>query len=260
MEPVTIAIDPVLIHIGTILVRWYGVAIAVGIALGIVLALREARRKGVDVDATYNTALWSVVIAIVGARLFHVVDRIDFYLQNPSSALSIRQGGLAMWGAIVGGSVAGALYCRWAKLSVGRMADIAAPAILLGQIVGRLGSLINGDAFGSPADLPWSLVYVHPDALIPDLGEPTHPYPLYEMLWNAVALGIVWRLRRRQLPDGTLFLVFLVLYAVGRFVLTFVRQEAIVLAGLQQAQIVALAALAVALPLLVRRRTALVHA
>ncbi len=140
------------------------------------------------------------------------------------------------------------------------MADVAAPAVLLGQIVGRAGSLINGDAFGSPADLPWSLVYVHPDALIPDLGEPTHPYPLYEMLWNAVALGIVWRLRRQQLPDGTLFLVFLVLYAAGRFVLTFVRQEAIVLAGLQQAQVVALVALAIALPLLLRRRAAVVRA
>ncbi len=260
MEPITIAIDPVLFRFGTILVRWYGVAIAAGIALGIVVALREARRKGVDVDATYNTALWAVVVAIFGARLFHVLDRLDFYLQNPASAFSIQQGGLAMWGAIAGGFAAGALYCRWAKLSVGRMADVAAPAVLLGQIVGRAGSLINGDAFGSPADLPWSLVYVHPDALIPDLGEPTHPYPLYEMLWNAVALGIVWRLRRQQLPDGTLFLVFLVLYAAGRFVLTFVRQEAIVLAGLQQAQVVALVALAIALPLLLRRRAAVVHA
>jgi phosphatidylglycerol:prolipoprotein diacylglycerol transferase len=191
--------------------------------------------------------------AVVGARLFHVVDRIDFYLQNPASILAIQQGGLAIWGGVAGGIAAGALYCRLAGLPIARMADVAAPGILLGQIVGRLGCLINGDAYGAPVDLPWSIMYVHQDALIPDLGESTHPYPLYEIAWNLLLLGVLWRLRRRGQPDGVVFLTYLIVYSLGRVILTFVREETIVALGLQQAQLLGLAAILLALPLLARR-------
>src|SRR4051794_10908069 len=121
------AVDPVLVQVGSVVVRWYGLAIATGIALGIYVALREARRLGIGEDPTYNCALWGVFGAIVGARLFHVVDRIDFYLQNPGAILALQQGGLAIWGGIFGGLAAGALYCRIAKLPVARVADAAAP-------------------------------------------------------------------------------------------------------------------------------------
>ena len=251
MGGIVVAIDPVLFRLGDVAIRWYGLAIALGIALGIALALREARRLGISEDATYSCALWSTLGALIGARLFHVVDRIDFYLQNPAGALAVQQGGLAVWGAVAGGFAAGALYCRFAGLSVARMADLAAPALLLGQIVGRVGSLVNGDAYGIAFDAPWSLVYVHEAALIPDLGEPTHPYPLYEMAWNALVLGTIWRLRTRPLPPGTIFVAYLMLYAVGRFVLGFVREDGF------QAQAVALIAVVLVIPFLVRNRAAI---
>lgn len=250
MDGLLIGIDPVVFRYGSIAVRWYGVAIALGIALGVFVALREARRLALDEDAVYNTALWGVVGGLIGARIFHVVDRLDFYLQNPSTVMALQQGGLSVWGGVVGGVLAGAAYARWAKLPLARVADVAAPGLLIGQIVGRLGSLVNGDAYGSPADLPWSITYIHADALIPDLGEPTHPYPLYEMAWNLAVLGVIWRLRRDERPDGTTFLAYIVLYSAGRFLLTFVRQETIGLLGLQQAQLIALvAAVAAAFPL-----------
>src|SRR5262249_27491597 len=135
------AIDPVLVQLGPVTIRWYGLMIAIAIALGIYVALREARRKGISEDQTYNSAMWGVMGAVVGARLFHVVDRIDFYLENPASILAIQQGGLAIWGGVAGGIAAGALYCRMAGLPVARVADVAAPGLLLGQIVGRLGCL-----------------------------------------------------------------------------------------------------------------------
>ena len=257
MGGVVVAVDPVLFQVGDLAVRWYGLMIAVGIALGVAVSLREARRLGVSEDATYACALWGTLGALIGARIFHVLDRVDFYLQNPGAALAVQQGGLAVWGAVVGGLAVGALYCRFAGLPVARMADLAAPALLLGQIVGRVGSLVNGDAYGMAFDAPWSLVYVHEAALIPDLGEPTHPYPLYEMAWNALLLGLLWRLRLRPLPAGTLFAVYLAVYAVGRFALSFVRQEALLLGGLQQAQIVALVVLLVSIPVLVRNRAAI---
>lgn len=236
--------------------RWYGLTIALGIALGVAVALREGRRLDASEDAVYACALWSTLGALIGARLLHVLDRVDFYLQNPASALAVTQGGLAVWGAVIGGFAAGALFCRFAGLSVGRMADVAAPGLLLGQIVGRVGSLVNGDAYGAAFDSPWSLVYVHEAALIPDLGEPTHPYPLYEMAWNGLLLALLWRLRLRALPPGTIFATYLLLYAGGRFALSFVRQEALVL-GLQQAQWIALVAIALSIPVLVRNRAAI---
>jgi phosphatidylglycerol:prolipoprotein diacylglycerol transferase len=253
VDAIVMAIDPVLFQVGSITIRWYGLMIATGIALGIYVALRETRRKGIGEEQTYNCAMWGVIGAIVGARLFHVVDRIDFYLQNPASILAFQQGGLAIWGGVLGGIGAGALYCRQAGLPVARVADAAAPGMLLGQIVGRLGCLINGDAYGARVDLPWSIMYVHQDALIPDLGEYTHPYPLYEIAWNVLLLGFLWRLRRRGGPDGVLFLTYLIVYSLGRVLLTFVRQEAVVALGLQQAQLLGLAVIVLALPLLARR-------
>jgi phosphatidylglycerol:prolipoprotein diacylglycerol transferase len=253
VDAIVMAIDPIALQIGPVTVRWYGLMIATGIALGIYVALREARRLGISEDQTYNTAMWGVMGAIVGARVFHVVDRIDFYLQNPASILAIQQGGLAIWGGVIGGIGAGALYCRLAGLPVARVADLATPGILLGQIVGRLGCLVNGDAWGARVDLPWSIMYVHQDALIPDLGEPTHPYPLYEIVWNVVLLGILWRLRRAGRADGVVFLTFLVFYSLGRVVLSFVRQETIVVLGLQQAQLLGVALIVLAAPVLALR-------
>jgi phosphatidylglycerol---prolipoprotein diacylglyceryl transferase len=254
MDAIVMAIDPVLLQIGPVTIRWYGLMIACGIAMGIYIALREARRRGIGEEQTYNCAMWGVMGAIVGARLVHVVDRIDFYLQNPASILAIQQGGLAIWGGVLGGIGAGALYCRLAGLPVARVADVAAPAMLLGQIVGRLGCLINGDAYGAPVDLPWSIMYVHQDALIPDLGEYTHPYPLYEIAWNVILLGFLWRMRRGSQADGVLFLAYLILYSLGRVLLTFVRQETVVALGLQQAQLLGLIVIALAAPLLLWRR------
>lgn len=250
MDSIIVAIDPIIFRYSSIAIRWYGLAIATGIALGIFAALREARRLGLDEDAVYNTALVGVVGGLFGARLFHVLDRIDFYIQNPRSVLALQQGDLAVWGGVIGGLAAGAVYCRLARLPVMRVADVAAPGLLLGQIVGRVGSIVNGDAHGRVADLPWSFLYVHPDAVIPDLGEPTHPYPLYEIAWNLAVLGVIWRMRREERPAGTVFLTYLVLYSFGRFLLTFVRQETILLFGLQQAQVLAILAALLAAPAL----------
>lgn len=253
MDGAVIAIDPVAFAVGPIVVRWYGLMIALGLASGIAVAVRESRRRSISEDTTYACAMWGMLGAVVGARLFHVVDRLDFYLQNPGAVLALQNGGLAIWGGVLGGLGVGALYCRLASIPLARMADVAAPAILIGQIVGRLGCLVNGDAYGGPLDAPWALIYAHEDALMPNLGEPSHPYPLYEMLWNAIVLGLIWQMRGRRLPDGSIFLTYVVLYSLGRLVLTSVRQEAVVAIGLQQAQIIALLLILAALPPLWRR-------
>lgn len=253
IDPIVIGLDPIALRLGGVPIRWSGLLIALGIVAGLGLAIREAARRQIDRDAIYSCALWSVASGIVGARAFDVLGRIDFYLQNPATIAALRQGGLSGWGAILAGSTAGALYCRIAGRPIGRVADLAAPALLLGVVVGRLGSLVNGDSSGVPIDLPWSTMYIQREALTPTLGEPLHPYPLYEMLWNALALGVVWRIRRAPVAPGTHYLVALLLYAGGRFALGFVRDEPRLALGLQAGQLIALLVLLVVVPL-VRRR------
>jgi phosphatidylglycerol:prolipoprotein diacylglycerol transferase len=121
-----------------------------------------------------------------------------------------------------------------------------------------LGSLVSGDAWGKPASVPWAVVYERADALLPPdrVGMPTHPYAAYELLWSLAIFALLWLLRGHALPPGARFLLLLALYGAGRFALGFLREERVVLAGLQQAQVVALALLAVAVPLLVARRLA----
>lgn len=261
MGPIVINIDPVLLDMGHIQVRWYGLIVLLAIAVGIWFGVREVTRRGVSSDDAWGLASWAVLGGLIGARLFHVVDRLDYYLVNPLAAFAVWQGGLAIWGAIAGGAGAAVWYAFKHRLPLASLADAAAPALLVGQIIGRVACIINGDSTGIPTDLPWGFAYMHPRAAVsPDLlGVPTHPYPLYEILWNGATLALVWGLRTRARVEGALFLTYVTLYALGRFALSFVRREVVWLLGLQEAQVVAvvvLVAAAVALYMLWRRAQA----
>ncbi|MDP2953553.1 MAG: prolipoprotein diacylglyceryl transferase [Chloroflexota bacterium] len=248
-----IDVDPIILHLGPFMLHWYSLAVAGGVLVGILVALKEARRIGLPADRIFALALWAAVAGIIGTRLFHIIDRWEFYAANPGALLSFQQGGLAIWGGVALGVLVGVVYARMNRLPVGRTADIAVLGLLSGQIVGRLGCIVNGDAAGGPINLPWAFIYDHPNALIaPSLrGIPTHPYPLYEMLYNLVVLGVLWKMRTKALPPGFLFFTYLALYSLGRFFLTFVRQEQLIIGNLQQAQIVALLGLIVAVPALI---------
>ena len=253
MNGIVININPVIFHLGGFELRWYGLAIITGVITAALIAIREGGRKGIPADRIYTLTIWAVVGGVLGARLFHVIDRWSYYASNPSLILQFQQGGLAIWGAVAGGFIGAAIYSRVGHLSLARVVDVCTPGLLVAQIIGRIGCIINGDAYGGPTSLPWGFIYTNPATLIPDYlrGVPTHPYPVYEMLWNGLVLLIIWRLRHSFKRDGLLFLSYLPFYALGRFFLTFVRQENVVLDGLQQAQIIALVVFAVSLILLV---------
>jgi len=251
MGPIVIDIDPVIFHIGHFSVGWYGVSIAVAIVAAFSLGLREARRKGIPEDEIYSMGLWAVPAGLIGARLLHVIDKWSYYMANPLAALAIQDGGLAILGAILGGSIAGFGYARRRGLSLGRVADAAAPALILGQAIGRIGCTINGDAVGAPTDLPWGFVYINPGAMAPSLGQAYHPTQVYEMAWDLLVLGLLWWARGRIKVDGLLFLIYLSLYSAGKFTISFWRQEAPFLFGLQEAQVVALATIAFAVAMAV---------
>ena len=249
MNGIIINIDPVIFHLGAFALGWYGLTIVLAIVAAVLIAAHQGKKKGITVDEIYTLALWVVISGIVGARLFHIIDRWEYYAGNPLQILQFQQGGLAIWGALVGGGVAAAAYARIRHIPLGRLVDALGPALLTAHIIGRFGCIINGDAYGGVTSLPWGFIYTHPNALIPVklLGLPTHPYPVYEIIWNTMTLLVIWQLGRYFKKDGLVFLSYLSLYSIGRFVLTFVRQENTIFWGLQQAQIIAVLTLVVSL-------------
>ncbi len=244
---IEIGIDPVIfLNVG-----WHGITIALAIMVGVLWMVREIR-KGANLS--YDTVFTAVVVglpsAIVFSRLLHVIDQWEHYNQHPEQIFG--GAGLAIYGAILGGALAIWIYSRFSRFQFGYFSDLAAPALMLGQAVGRVGCTINGDAWGTETSLPWGVIYTHPDSLAP-AGIATHPWPVYEIIYNLIAFGVLFKLRGRLEPDGSLFLIYLSLYAIWRLCFNFLRDSSPFLFGLHQAQIVAIIVLVITVPLLIRR-------
>jgi phosphatidylglycerol:prolipoprotein diacylglycerol transferase len=245
---IEIDIDPVIVHLGPFALRWYSLMIMIGVMVGTWLAAKFAERRGIPADDVYSAALWVVLGGIVGARLAHVIDRFDFYRANPSKILAVYEGGLAIWGGLIAGGLAGWAYTRRYHIRFWPFADSVAHGAILGQAIGRIGCIVNGDVAGKPTD-GWGFVYTNPNALLPKpeyFNTPTQPYPLYEMIWDLALFGLLFLVARRVKFDGAVFLTYVVVYSLGRFLLTFVREEEIFLFGLQQAQVFSLIAIVIA--------------
>jgi phosphatidylglycerol:prolipoprotein diacylglycerol transferase len=255
----TFAFDPIIAQLGPFQLGWHGLFTALAVLVAVWLAGRLGQRRGISTDVVYSIAGWGVVGGIVGARLFHVMDHLQYYAENPLLIPAVWEGGIAVYGAFIGGLVAGGLAAWRAHLDPWPLLDIAAPAMLVGQAIGRLGCLCNGDAWGSDATgCPFCLAirYTNQNDLLPaDLkGVPTYAYPLYEIGCELLLLVGLWLLRDKlEKRPGLTFLVGAIGYAIIRFGLSYFRQEAIVLLGLQEAQVIALATGVLALGILVWR-------
>ena len=249
MNGIVINIEPIIFHLGPFDLRWYSVAIIAAVITAVIISVRRGKSNGIAPDHIYSLALWAVMAGVIGARLFHIIDHWDHYMANPGQILQFQQGGLAIWGALAGGFTAVIVYSRANHLPFLRLADTLIPGLLVGQMIGRFGCIVNGDAAGGLTTLPWGFIYTNPDALIPPglFGLPTHPYPVYEQIWNGLTLLVIWRLSPRFKKDGQMFVTYLASYSLSRFVLTFMRQENIWFWGLQEAQVIALVAFAIAL-------------
>lgn len=242
---------PVFFTIGPFEVRFYGLMYCIAILVGSVLLKKEVRRKSLaltDDDVT-NWLIYTVVGGIVGARLYYVVFNPGYYLANPLEIPAVWHGGLAIHGGIIGGALVSWAFIKRRGLSFWRMADVAAPVLILGQALGRFGNFMNGDAHGAPTDLPWGIVFP-PESIAGQEfpGVALHPTMLYEMAINFSIFALLWFwLRKRGHKDGFGFALYLVLYSAGRFLVESFRADSLMLGPIKAAQTVSVALFAVAL-------------
>ncbi len=215
-------------QIGPIVIRWYGILMATAIVVGLWLAHREARRENLPADDFISIAQWSILAGLVGARLYEVAFNWDYYGRYPQKIVAVWEGGLAIHGGLILGSLVGVwLAIRW-KVPVLKGLDVAAPSVAIGQAIGRWGNFFNEEAFGNPTNVPWKL-YISPPHRPPgfaqyDFFQPTF---LYESLWDLalfVVLVAILRPRLRR-QSGGLFFWYLGLYSVGRFLIESIRLD-----------------------------------
>jgi phosphatidylglycerol:prolipoprotein diacylglycerol transferase len=182
-----------------------------------------------------------------------------YYLSHPLDAINIRQGGLGIPGAIIGGALALYFFCRRRKINFLMLVDIAAPGLALGQAIGRWGNFVNQEVYGAPTNLPWA-IFIDPQHRVQGFQqfERFHPLFLYESLWNLANMALLLWLGRRyvkNLQHGDIFLVYLIVYPIGRFLLEFLRLDSSQVAGINANQTVMLiVALAASVILYLRRR------
>ena len=242
MFEIEIGIDPNLLEIGPYVLAWHGILTVLAIIVGVRVVRIGLSERGVVLPKLEPFTYWTIAGGIAGARLFYVFDHLDRFRDDPLEIFALSEGGLAVYGAVIGGFATVAILCAIYRYPFRKIIDSVAPGLAMAQAVGRIGCAINGDAWGAETDSPFAFVYTHPDAIIPNrlLGVPTHPYPIYDIVMNLAIFAIIWRLRKKRLPDGAIFAIFSTLYAATRFVISYVREERVWLWGLQEAQVVAI--------------------
>lgn len=240
---ITIGLDPVLLHLGPLAIRWYGLGYLLGIAIGARVAWPYARRAGLTDEQLWQLLSLGVPAGIVGGRLYYVVQNdLGAYLARPAEILAIWHGGMAFFGAIFAALLLVAALARWQGFPLWPTLDAAALFAVLGQAFGRIGNIVNGDVVGYPTMLPWGTAYAHPDSFAPALGVPYQPAAAYELIFNLLFFAALYRWRDRLAP-GWLCLTYLAGYCVGQFAIFFLRDNVVIALGLKQAQWTALALL-----------------
>lgn len=251
-------LNRVAFEIGPLTVNWYGLIIGVGIALALVIAMRESDRRGLDKEIFADLMLWAIPIAIISARIYYVIFQWDYYSQNPGDIIKIWNGGIAIHGALIGAVITAYIFTRIKKVSFWKIADIAAPSIILGQAIGRWGNFMNQEAHGEEVTRQFLENLYLPDFIVNQMyinGTYYHPTFLYESLWNFAGFILLILLRRVNLRRGELFLTYVIWYSIGRFFIEGMRTDSLMVTDfLRAAQLLSVALVVGAIALIIFRR------
>jgi phosphatidylglycerol:prolipoprotein diacylglycerol transferase len=242
---IEIGIDPTLFEVAGVEVTWHGVFTAVGVIVGVAIAAWLARRLGYPEDMIYNVALALVIGGIIGARGLYVIENWSDFKDDFGEVFSLNAGGISIYGALIGGTIGGLGYARFAKVpNIPRGLDIGAIGGIMGMAIGRIGDIINGEHFAKTTDLPWGVVYTDPDSPAFALRfEEQHPAVAYELLGDLAIFAILLLVYYRVPRAGVTFFSFVLLYGLLRFAVSFLRLDDEVLVGLKTAQVIALCAI-----------------
>jgi phosphatidylglycerol:prolipoprotein diacylglycerol transferase len=227
-------------------IYFYGILITLGVIAAALIGQAEAKRRGMNTEVIWDALFWVVLAGIIGARIWHILTpppsmvaqgiTTKWYLMHPLDMLNIRNGGLGIPGAVIGGALALWIYCRRKHISFMTWADVVAPGVALAQAIGRWGNFFNQEVYGLPTNLPWK-IYIDPLHRVERFqnNEYFHPLFFYESLWNVVNMAVLLWLARRfkgWLKPGDIFLIYMIMYSIGRFSLDFLRLDASQVGGI----------------------------
>ncbi len=231
-------INPVAFEIFGREVRWYGIIIAIGVLLACLLAAHLSKKKGYNSDMAFDLALLLLPLAVIGARAYYVIFEWEKYAANPISALYVWEGGLAIYGGVIGGAIAVLIFCKWKKLSFFELADIVAPGLILAQSIGRWGNFANQEAFGERVTdvaqqwFPLSVYIQRPNVIDPATGFFYTPgwfqaTFFYESIWNLIGFFLLYFFFKKSKYRGNVFALYLIFYGLGRAIIEGMRTDSL---------------------------------
>lgn len=232
-------LNRVAFQLGALHIYWYGIIIACGALLGLLLAMREGKRRGLGQDTYVDLILFAAPIAVICARIYYVAFEWPYYSQHPGQIIAIWNGGIAIYGALIGAVATTVVFCLVRHLPFWTVADVAAPSVILGQAIGRWGNFMNQEAHGGPTTRA-ALQAMHlPKFIINQMyinGTYYIPTFLYESLWDFAGFILLLFLRRVNLKRGELFMSYVVWYAIGRSYIEGLRTDSLMLGPLRVSQ------------------------
>ncbi len=232
------------IMIGGFRIAYYGIVIAFGMVCGYLLTIWQAKRTGQDPELYLDLALWDIIFAVIGARIYYVVFSLEYYSEHPAEILNIRGGGLAIYGGVIGGVLTTLVFAKIRKQSFLQLVDKACGGLLIGQIIGRWGNFFNREAFGDYTDCLFAMQIPRGDVRASDLTDAilahivrldgveyiqVHPTFLYESIWNLMVLVVILYFTRKKQYHGQIFLIYLLGYGMGRFWIEGLRTDQLLL-------------------------------
>ena len=238
------------ISIGGFSIAYYGIIIAFGMVCGYLVAAWQAKRTGQDKEMYLDLALWDIIFAVIGARVYYVVFSWDYYSKNLKEIINTRGGGLAIYGGVIAGVITTFVFSKVRKVSFMKLLDTAFGVLLIGQIIGRWGNFFNREAFGGYTDSLFAMqikrTQVSQSNITHDIIKhivdidgvsyiQVHPTFLYESLWNVIVLLIILFYTKKKKYDGQLFLIYLLGYGAGRFWIEGLRTDQLLILGTQVA-------------------------
>lgn len=216
---------PVLIRIGPITIHTYGFMIAIGFLVALYFAIRQAKKEGIESNIITDLGFYILIAAIVGSRLLFILINLSYYISNPLAVFKIWEGGLVFYGGVILAVPVVLLYVKKNNLKLWQIADIFTPSIAIGHAFGRIGCFFAGCCFGRTAEtLPWGVIFTNPECLAP-LNVRLHPTQLYESAGEFINFFILIMLQKRKSYNGQIFLSYILIYSVLRFIVEIFRGD-----------------------------------